>query len=119
VRGFRRLAAVVAVFAAVALTAIAPAGAHDSHPPRIEHCHYWPGLTEVHWDKWWLLDNYGSSLVTGFEFDWVGAWGPTLYTAWKGEANAEAATPIGSTEASAVLTLANGNTVQTTPKNCS
>jgi hypothetical protein len=119
VQGLRWLGAAVAVLVAVALIVVAPAGATEYHPPKIRHCHYWPGLTEVHWNKPWLYDTYRSNSVVHGEFEWAGAIGPTLYLAYNGHENFVAATPIGSYQARAVLTLGNGIRVWTDWVNCS
>ena len=59
----------------------------------------------------------GASLST-VQFEWEGAWGPTLYTRWLGHENFEAATPIGSYRARAWLTLSNGRERRTDWVNC-
>ena len=79
----RWLGAVVAVFVAVALTVIAPAGGTDYHPPTIRHCHKWPGLTEVHWNMQSLHEAYIANSVSLVTFEWDGAIGrPSPYDGW-------------------------------------
>jgi len=112
------LGAVVAVFVAVALTVIAPAGGTDYHPPTIRHCHKWPGLTEVHWNMQSLHEAYIANSVSLVTFEWDGAIGPTLSVRWLGHENFEAATPIGSFRARAELVLSNGTIITTDWVNC-
>jgi len=100
----RWLAAVVAVSVALALTLIAPAGA-TSQPPRVEHCHWWPHTTKVHWEVSWLHENYGfAARVVDVVFNWTNALGPGGPVRRDGD-NAEAQTPIGATAVVASLVV--------------
>lgn len=112
----RRSAVVAAVLAAVTLAAIGPAGASEP-APTIKHCFWWPGTTEAHWDRAYLLDHYRTNHVTRVDFHWSGFFNGHESVIPSGD-NARATTTISAQEVKATLVLGNGQTVDTNTKAC-
>ena len=104
-RRFGLSGAVLALLVAVALTAVAPAGA-KAPGPTLKHCHGWPGETVVHWDSAWLAHqekNYGP--LYAVTIHWVVA-GLNVYENVKIQGdNARTRTFPGAAKAYAVLHL--------------
>jgi hypothetical protein len=118
VHSFARLGAALALLGAVAVMAIASAGAQAVYV-KIEHCHGWPGATKVHWDTHWLHHLVGADHVANVQFRWrwLGGFLSSADGRIEGD-NAVHITPVFASHADAVLTLSDGRTIDMTEKLC-